>query len=39
MTKEEITSFQQEYNIAKDIEIDEPLPTAISESFPLDIEA
>ncbi|MFO0051141.1 MAG: DNA sulfur modification protein DndB [Pseudanabaena sp.] len=39
MTKEEITSFQQEYNIAKDIEIDEPLPTAISEAFPPDIEA
>ena len=38
MTKEEIANFQQEYNIAKALDIDEPLPKSISESFPSDDE-
>lgn len=38
MTKEEIANFQQEYNIAKALDVDEPLPKSIPESFPSDDE-
>jgi hypothetical protein len=38
MTKEEIANFQQEYNLAKALNIDEPLPKSIPESLLLDDE-
>ncbi|MCA6597723.1 MAG: DNA sulfur modification protein DndB [Pseudanabaena sp.] len=38
MTKEEIANFQQEYNLAKALNIDEPLPKSIPESLLSDDE-